>query len=152
MKTKIKIVFLILFSAAFVSNYYAQQVKYCQMIGKDINDIIKAYGKPVHQDLSNPDMKCVFYQTKTSRTTFVVGKDGVYQIQADLSYDTEKEAVKSIDGFLNDCGAQSYEIDTLSVGNYNIKAPGVKMSLNLFQNTYLKKYEVKFKADKSESK
>ncbi|MBS3943903.1 MAG: hypothetical protein KGZ42_00260 [Melioribacter sp.] len=149
---KTKIFFLMIVSAAIVSSLFAQQVKYCQMIGKDVNDIIKVYGKPVHQDLSNPDMKCIFYQTKTSRTTFIAGKGGVYQIQADLSYDTEKEAIKSIDGFLGECGSQSYQIDTLSIGNYNIKAPGVKMSLNLFQNTYLKKYEVKFKAEKSETK
>lgn len=149
---KTKIFFLMIVSAAIVSGLFAQQVKYCQMIGKDVNDIIKVYGKPVHQDLSNPDMKCVFYQTKTSRTTFIAGKGGVYQIQADLSYETEKEAIKSIDGFLGDCGSQSYQIDTLSIGNYNIKAPGVRMSLNLFENTYLKKYEVKFKAEKSETK
>lgn len=152
MKSKMKLFSLIIISVAITSNYSAQQVKYCQMIGKKIDDVIKTYGKPVHQDLSNPDMKCIFYQTKTSRTTFIAGKEGVYQIQADLSFDTEKEALKSIDTFLGDCGSQSYEIDTLSVGNYNIWAPGVKMSLNLYQNTYLKKYEVKFKADKSESR
>ena len=149
---KTKIFFLMIISTVIFSDICAQQVKYCQMIGKGINDIIKIYGKPVHQDLSNPDMKCVFYQTKTSRTTFIAGNEGVYQIQADLSYDTENEAMKTIGGFLGDCGAQSYEIDTLSIGNYNIKAPVVRMSLNLFQNTYLKKYEVKFKAEKSESK
>lgn len=152
MKTKIKLFFLIIISATITSNLFAQQVKYCQMIGKDVNDIVKVFGKPVHQDFSNPEMKCVFYQTKTSRTTFIAGKEGVYQIQADLSYDTNKEAIQSIEGFLADCGSQSYQVDTLSIGNYNIKAPGVKMTLNLFENTYLKKYEVKFKAEKSESK
>lgn len=152
MNTKTRLLLLIIISAIITSNLFPQQVKYCQMIGKGMNDIIKAYGNPVHQDLSNPDMKCVFYQTKTSRTTFILGKEGVYQIQADLSYETEREAIKSIDGFLKDCGSQSYEIDTLNAGNYNIRAPGVKMSLNLFQNTYLKKYEIKFKADKSETK
>lgn len=152
MKTKMTLFLLIIISAIITSNLFPQQVKYCQMIGKDVNDVLKTYGKPVHQDMSNPDMKCVFYQTKTSRTTFIAGKDGVYQIQADLSYDTEKDAMKTISGFLGDCGAQSYEIDTLSEGNYNIKAPGVRMTLNLFQNTYLKKYEVKFKAEKSETK
>ena len=152
MKSKMKLFSLIIISVAITSNYSAQQVKYCQMIGKKIDDVIKTYGKPVHQDLSNPDMKCIFYQTKTSRTTFIAGQEGVYQIQADLSFDTEKEALKSIDTFLGDCGSQSYEIDTLSVGNYNIWAPGVKMSLNLYQNTYLKKYEEKFKADKTESR
>lgn len=151
MKSKMKLFSLIIISVAMTLNVYAQQVKYCQMIGKKVDDVIRTYGKPVHQDLSNPDMKCIFYQTKTSRTTFIAGKEGVYQIQADLSYETEKDALKSIENFLNECGAQSYEIDTLSTGNYNIKAPGVRMSLNLFQNTYLKKYEVKFKADKSES-
>ncbi|MEW6506801.1 MAG: hypothetical protein AB1432_03530 [Bacteroidota bacterium] len=147
-----KIFFLMILSAAVLSSLFAQNVKYCQMIGKDVNYVIRTYGKPVHQDLSNPDMKCVFYQTKTSRTTFIAGKEGIYQIQADLSYATEKEAIKSIDGFLGDCALQSYQIDTLSLGNYTIKAPGVRMFLNLYQNTYLKNYEVKFKAEKSEAK
>ena len=152
MKTITKISITVLIFLMTLTNITAQQVKYCQMIGKNVNDIIKTYGKPVHQDLSDPNMKCIFYQTKTSRTTFISDKGGVYQVQADLSYDTEKEAMRSIDEFLSDCGSQSYEIDTLSAGNYNIKASGVRMSLNLFQNTYLKKYEVKFKAEKSETK
>lgn len=146
-----KLLAVLIFGIA-LNNIPAQQIRYCQMIGKNVNDIIKTYGKPVHQDMSDPNMKCIFYQTKTSRTTFIADKTGVYQVQADLSYDTEKEAMKSIDGFLLDCGSQSYQIDTLSEGNYNIRASGVKMSLNLFQNTYLKKFEVKFKAEKSETK
>lgn len=150
MKTAIRITLLFLL---FISvQAIAQQVKYCQMIGKSVNQIINTFGKPVHQDLSNPDMKCIFYQTKSQRTTFIADKSGVYQIQADLSFDTQKDAMKSIDGFLADCGSQNYQVDTLNAGNYNIKASGVKMSLNLFENTYLKKYEVKFKAEKSESK
>lgn len=152
MKTLTTKLLAVLIFGITLNNIPAQQIRYCQMIGKNVNDILKTYGKPVHQDMSDPNMKCIFYQTKTSRTTFIADKTGVYQVQADLSYDTEKEAMKSIDGFLLDCGSQSYQIDTLNEGNYNIRASGVKMSLNLFQNTYLKKYEVKFKAEKSETK
>lgn len=131
---------------------YSQQMKYCKMIGKSVNEVIKNFGKPVHQDLSNPSMKCVFYQTKSSRAAFIADESGVYQIQIDLSYNSGREANKSIDEFLGDCGSQSYSIDTVAVGNYSIRAPGVKMELTLFENTYSKKYEVKFKADRSENK
>lgn len=133
-------------------NVYTQQMKYCKMVGKSVNEVIKNFGKPVHQDLSNPSMKCVFYQTKSSRAAFIADENGVYQIQVDLSYNSEREAKKSIDEFLGDCGSQSYGIDTVEVGNYSIRAPGVKMELTLFENTYSKKYEVKFKADRSENK
>ncbi|MBM4171269.1 MAG: hypothetical protein FJ214_05305 [Ignavibacteria bacterium] len=122
------------------------------MIGKSVNDVVNTYGKPVHQDLSNPDMKCVFYQTKRSRAAFIADKTGVYQIQVDLSFNTEKDAIRSIDDFLLDCGSESYQIDTLGVGNYDIRSSGVKMNLSLFENKYAKKYEVKFSANRSESK
>lgn len=136
----------------FDSGSFAQQLKYCKMIGKNVNEVINAYGKPVHQDFSNPDMKCLFYQTKTSRAAFIADKTGVYQIQVDYSFNSQKEAINSVDRFLSDCGSESYAIDTLSVGNYDIKAPGVKMNLSLFENKYANKYEVKFTANRSESK
>jgi hypothetical protein len=129
-----------------------QQLKYCKMIGKSVNDVVSTYGKPVHQDLSNPDMKCIFYQTKTSRSAFIADKTGVYQIQVDLSFNTKKEAFRSVDDFLMDCASESYQIDTLSIGNYDIKSSGVKMNLSLFENKYAKKYEVKFIANRSELK
>jgi hypothetical protein len=152
MKATVKILLTIIFSAFISESLDAQQIKYCQIIGKGISDVLRVYGKPVHQDLTNPNMKCIFYQTKTSRTTFIADKTGVYQIQADLSFDSENDAVTSINKFLTDCVSRKYEIDTLNPGNFNIRASGVRMTLNLFQNTYMKKYEVKFKAEKSESK
>ncbi len=150
---RIKLILVSSLCLFFITNtVYLQQIKYCKMIGKSVNEVIQNYGKPVHQDLSNPAMKCLFYQTKTSRAAFIADEKGVYQIQVDLSYNSEKDAKKSIDDFLIDCGSQSYVIDTVSVGNYAIKAPSVKMELTMFENTYSKKYEIKFKADRSENK
>jgi hypothetical protein len=134
------------------SMLFAQEMKYCEMIGKDVKEVLRVYGKPVHQDLSNPSMKCVFYQSKSSRAAFISDQDGVYQIQVDLTYDSEKEAQKSISKFLLNCVQNDYKVDTLDITNFAVKAPSIKMNLNLFRNDYLNKYEIKFKADRSEIK
>ncbi len=49
----------------------AQDISVHKFIGKTKADVIKKYGNPVHQDNSNPDMMCMFYQTKTNRMIFV---------------------------------------------------------------------------------
>lgn len=130
----------------------AQQIKYCEMIGKTVNEVMKVYGKPAHQDLSTPSMKCLFYQTRQGRSTFVADEKGVFQIHVDMLFGSEREAKKSIDNFLNGCSLQNYEIDTLNTGNYKILSTGVKMELTLFENTFTKNFEIKFVANRSENK
>jgi hypothetical protein len=147
-----KLILAIIILLLASSILFAQEMKYCEMIGKDVKEVLRVYGKPAHQDLSNPSMKCVFYQSKSSRAAFISDQAGVYQIQVDISYDSEKEAQKSITKFLINCSKNDYKIDTLDISNFAVKAPGVKMNLNLFRNDYLNKFEVKFKADRSEIK
>ena len=59
-------------------------------IGKKQSDVIKKYGNPVHQDNSNPDMLCMFYQSGTNSMIFVANAQGVYQAEANVSYSAEK--------------------------------------------------------------
>lgn len=146
---KIGIGFLAILLFLFSTAVYSQDISLCQLIGKDSKEVIKKFGKPLHHDKSNPAMECIYYQTKNSRMAFIADQDGVYQIQVDFMYDSEKNARKAIDEFLSECGTRSLKVDTLNVSDYKITGSGVKMSLSLFENTYSKKYEVKFKADRS---
>jgi len=152
METVIKILGLVaVFMFIFPQSLLSQDTTICQLIGKSTQAVVNKYGKPLHQDKSNPSMECTFYQTKTSRMAFIADKTGVYQIQVDYYYNSKKEAEDAIKSFLSKCMAKSMQIDTLNTGDYKIIGAGVKMNLTLFENTYSKKYEVKFKADKSET-
>ena len=151
MKTGIKILgFTTLFVLVFPQVLFSQDTTICHLLGKSSQAVINKYGKPLHQDKSNPSMECTFYQSKTARMAFIANKSGVYQIQVDYYYNSKIEAEKAINGFLSKCGTKSMQIDTLNTGDYKIMGEGVRMNLTLFENTYSKKYEVKFKADKSE--
>jgi len=153
MKKGIKIFTVILISLfVFPITIHSQETSLCQLIGKNVKAVLNKYGKPLHHDKSNPAMECVFYQSKTARMAFIADKDGVYQIQVDYYYNSKKEADNSINNFLLQCTTNNLQIDTLKLGDYKIAGTGVKMNLTLFENTYSKKYEVKFKADRSEIK
>jgi hypothetical protein len=142
------------FIAALIypQSIYSQKTSICETIGKNLNAVIKQYGKPVHHDKSDPNFECVFYQSKSTRMVFIADKTGVYQIQADYYFTSKAEADKAMDGFMNDCTAKNMLIDTVKVNEYKITTHGVKMNFTLFENSYTKKYEIKFKADKSETK
>ena len=151
MKTVIKILgFALLFLIALPNVLFSQDTTICHLLGKNTQAVVNKYGKPLHQDKSDPTMECTFYQSKTSRMAFIANKSGVYQIQVDYYYNSKDKADDAISGFLSTCGSKSMQIDTVNTGDYRILGTGVRMSLTLFQNTYSKKYEVKFKADKSE--
>ncbi|MEG8946239.1 hypothetical protein [Rosettibacter firmus] len=146
---KNKLCFLATFLFFFQGLLYSQDISLCQFIGKNSQEVIKKFGKPLHHDKSNPYMECIYYQTKNSRMAFIADKEGVYQIQVDFMYNSEKEAKNALSNFLTECGKQNMKIDTLNVGDFKIQGPGVRMNLTLFENAYSKKYEIKFKADRS---
>ena len=51
-----------------------QDISVQYLIGKSKSDVIKKYGNPAHQDNSDPNMMCMFYQTKTTRMIFVLNR------------------------------------------------------------------------------
>jgi hypothetical protein len=152
MKRAIAVLSVLLFVFINPQKIISQQTSLCELIGKNMSAVLNQFGKPIHRDQSNPQMDCVFYQNKSARMAFVADKAGVYQIQIDYYYGTKDEAEKAMNGFLSDCGSKSMKIDTVNAGDFKISKPGVRMNLTLFENSFSKKYEVKFKADRSESK
>jgi hypothetical protein len=142
---------LVLLSFLFAGSTTAQDLEIYKFIGKPLTQVIQHYGKPVHQDKSNPAMVCSFYQTNTYRYVFVSNQKGVYQAEGNVSFSSSGSATQTITELIGELQSAGFESDTVGVGDYNLLGPGVKLNITLFENSYSKKYEVKIKANKSES-
>ena len=128
----------------------AQDISVHKFIGKTKSEVIKKYGNPVHQDNSNPDMMCMFYQTKTNRMIFVSDKSGVYQSEAAANYATEEKARSVVSEFISSSRADGFAVDSISVNDYQLHKTGVKVDLQLSENKITKNFDVSVKAHKSE--
>jgi len=128
----------------------AQDISVHKFIGKTRNDVIKKYGNPVHQDNSDPNMMCMFYQTKTNRMIFVSDKEGIYQSEATVNYDTEAKARSAVDNFIRGSVADGFAVDTVSINDFELSKTGVKADLQISDNKITKNFDVNVKANRSE--
>jgi hypothetical protein len=128
----------------------AQDISVHKFIGKTKSDVIKKYGNPAHQDNSNPDMMCMFYQTKANRMIFVSNKTGIYQAEATANYNSEAKARKVIDDFITGSVVEGFAVDTVSINDFQLHKTGVKADLQLSENKITKNYDVSVKARRSE--
>jgi hypothetical protein len=150
MKT-IKIFFVLFFLVClFPVLLIAQDISVHEFIGKTKSDVIKQYGNPVHQDNSNPDMMCMFYQTKTVRMIFVSNKEGIYQSEATVNYSSEANARAAIDDLIKSSLTESFTVDTVSVNDFQIYKSGVKADVQMTENKISKNFDVSVKAHSSE--
>lgn len=149
MKTKRFISFLVI-PVLFPIFIFSQDIAVHKMIGKSTATVIQKYGKPVHQDNSNPSMVCMFYQNQTKRMIFVSNKNGVYQSEATATYNTESSARSDIDKFISASVSDGFGIDTISINDFFLQKPGTKVDLQLSENKINKIFEVNVKARKSE--
>ena len=133
----------------FTDQINAQDLAVYKMIGKNINEVISKYGKPVHQDRSNPAMECIFYKTKTSQKVFVAGKKIVFQAEGSFCYTNKSKAVEEILNLVSDTEKNGFKVDTLNATEYLLYRNNAKVNLSLFENSFSKKYEVKIKANKT---
>lgn len=128
----------------------AQDISVHKFIGKPKSDVIKKYGNPAHQDNSNPDMMCMFYQTKTNRMIFVSDKDGVYQSESTTNYSSEVNARNAVDELIKNSMADGFAVDSISVNDFQIHKTGVKADVQMTENKITKNFDVSVKAHKSE--
>ena len=150
MKT-IKMFFVLFFLVClFPVLLIAQDISVHEFIGKTKSDVIKQYGNPVHQDNSNPDMMCMFYQTKTVRMIFVSNKEGIYQSEATVNYSSEEKARTAIDDVIKSSIAEGFVVDTVSTNDFQLSKTGVKATLQLSENKISKDFDISVKANKSE--
>ena len=129
----------------------AQDISVHEFIGKPKSDVIKQYGNPAHQDNSNPDMMCMFYQTKTNRMIFVANKEGIYQSEANVNYDSEASARKAIEDLMKNSIAEGFAVDSISVNDFQVHKTGVKADVQMTENKITKYFDVSVKAHKSEN-
>ena len=129
---------------------YAQDISVHKFIGKTKAEVIKKYGNPVHQDNSDPNMICMFYQTKTNRMIFVSDKDGIYQSEATVNYENESKARSVVDEFISGSLTDGFVVDTVSINDFQLSKTGIKADLQINENKITKNFDVSVKARKSE--
>jgi hypothetical protein len=128
----------------------AQDISVQYLIGKSKSDVIKKYGNPAHQDNSDPNMMCMFYQTKTLRMIFVADGNGVYQSEATANYNTEAKARSIVDDFISTSVKNDFAVDTVSVNDFQLYKTGIKAALQMSENKITKSFDVSVKANSSE--
>ena len=128
----------------------AQDISVHKFIGKVKADVIKKYGNPVHQDNSDPNMMCMFYQSKNNRMIFVSDQTGIYQSEATANYSTEAKARSSVDEFITSSVANGFNVDTVSVNDFQLSKTGVKADLQINENKITKNFDVSVKVRRSE--
>lgn len=149
MKTKRFISFLIIpiFIPMFI---FSQDIGVHKMIGKSTTRVIQKYGKPVHQDNTDPAMICIFYQTQTRRLIFVSNSAGVYQAEATATYNSESSARSNLDKFISESVKDGFIPDTISTDDFSLHKTGVKVDLQFNENKITKNFEISVKAIKTE--
>lgn len=150
MKT-IKMFFVLFFLVyLFPVLLIAQDISVHEFIGKTKSDVIKQYGNPVHQDNSNPDMMCMFYQTKTNRMIFVSDKEGIYQSESTTNFSSEIGAKTAVDELIKNSLTDGFAVDSVSINDFQIHRTGVKVDVQITENKITKNFDVSVKAHKSE--
>jgi hypothetical protein len=128
---------------------FAQDINVHNCIGKSRSEVIKKYGKPVHQDDSNPSMICMFYKSNSNSMIFVSDADGIYQAEASASYNNEKAARSVLDDFISGSLSNGFTVDTVTTSDFNLNKTGVKVDLQMAENKLSKKFDIRVKANRS---
>lgn len=128
---------------------FAQDINVHDYIGKNKSVVIKKYGKPVHQDDSNPSMVCMFYKGSSNSMIFVSNADGIYQAEASASYNNEKAARSALDDFISGSLSDGFTVDTVTTSDFHLNKTGVKVDLQMAENKLSKKFDIRVKANKS---
>ncbi len=133
---------------SFYYNGYGQDLNVHNYINKNKSEVVKKYGKPVHQDNSNPAMICMFYKSNSGTMIFVSDQEGIFQSESVCFYEKEKEARSSLDAFIQESKSNQFDIDSVTISDFRLSKPGVKVELQLDENKLTKKFEVKVKANR----
>ncbi len=128
---------------------FAQDLNIHEMIGGSREDILKKFGKPVHQDNSIPSMVCMFYKTDAYSMTFVLNNEGIYQAEESINYNSMKIADETVNKIISGSLKNNFSIDTVSSTAYRIHKKGIDAELQIFPDQISKKYMVNIKAKKS---
>ena len=126
----------------------AQDLFIHEMIGGSREDILKKFGKPVHQDDSIPSMICMFYKTDSYSMTFVLNKEGIFQAEESINYSNMKEALNAVNEIISGSEKKNFAVDTVSSTAFRLNKKGISANLQIFPDQISKKYLVSLKAKK----
>ena len=144
-------IILPLFFILFSTSIHSQELDVYNMIGLKLNSVIKKYGKPIHQDRSNPEMECIFYKTKISQKIFVSNREGIFQAEGTHCYNNRAKAMNAIKTIIRGNLKKGNTVDTLNAIKFEFITDKTKVTLSLFENSNSKEYEVRMKARRAES-
>ena len=133
----------------FTISLSAQDINVQNMIGKNKDDVINKYGKPVYMDDSNSEMLCMFFKTNDTDITFVSDTQGIFQAEVRAAYSSEKSAQSVLDRYLKKASADKYSIDTVETNAFTLKGAVAKVEVQLLRNPITKKYNLNIKAKRS---
>src|SRR5690606_35313113 len=122
---------------------YAQDIYIHSLIGKNISDVTKKFGKPSYKDDSNPGMICMFYKYASGNMVFVSDKDGVYQAEASISYGNEKSARDAVDKVIQTSLTEGFTTDTVTVYDFKLHRSGVNTVLQVCENKISGKFNIR---------
>ncbi len=125
---------------------HAQDIYAYKFIGKTRAEVVNNYGKPIHMDNSDPTMVCMFYKKNKDRMVFVSDESSIFQVEALKVYSSEASAESALTKLLNEVSGESFQIDTLSSGMYELNKPGCKFSAELKKNDNYSQFEIRVKA------
>jgi hypothetical protein len=128
----------------------AQDINVYNLIGKKLSEVIKIYGKPVHQDKSNPAMVCTFYKGDDGTMAVVSDNKGVYQAETYKSYSSSASARSEIDKSISRAISKGFTCDTVSIDDFQIIKSGIKSTLQVNKNKISNKTDVHAKAVRRE--
>ena len=128
---------------------FAQDINVHKYIGKTRSDVIKNYGNPVHQDNSNPAMICMFYKRGNDNMIFVSDKDGIYQAEANISFDKETEARTALNILISGSVTDGFKVDSVTISDFHLEKTGVKVGLQLSENKLVNKFDIRVKANRT---
>ncbi len=147
----LKIIHAVILLIIFIPlQIFPQDINVHYAIGKKQSDVIKQFGKPVHQDNSNPAMVCMFYKGQNYNLIFVSDQEGVYQSEANVNYAQENTARAEIDKFISKSLTNEFTVDTVSAVDFRLQKKGVKVELQLLENRLSNRFEIRVKANRSE--
>jgi len=144
------IIFMLILLCLLSGRLIAQDLNIYNMIGKKLAYVIQVYGKPIHQDNSNPDMVCTFFKGSDGTMSFVSNKNGVYQAETYKSYGSPGAARSEIDKSISKAISGGFKCDTVSVDDFQLIKTGVKSTLQVNNNKITKKTDVHAKAVRTE--
>ncbi|HSP88968.1 MAG TPA: hypothetical protein VLN45_12605, partial [Ignavibacteriaceae bacterium] len=80
---------------------------------------------------------------------FVSDKDGIYQAEANISFDKETEARTALNILISGSVTDGFKVDSVTISDFHLEKTGVKVGLQLSENKLVNKFDIRVKANRT---